>query len=208
MPALISTILSPRSAWTTSDEPLSDESILNRIAAGDKLAMRILFARHQVLIFRFVLRLLRDEAMAEDAVSEVFLHVWRQAGRFGARSSVSTWMLAIARNTAISALRSRKEAEWDAQSASFIIDVSDDPEVAFAKKDTGAVMRKCVEHLSAEHREIIDLVYYHEQSIEEVAQIVGIPANTVKTRMFYARRHLRELLQQFEIGGVVSYVSA
>jgi RNA polymerase sigma-70 factor (ECF subfamily) len=70
-----------------------------------------------------------------------------------------------------------------------------DPETALAKKDKSAIIRKCLTGLSAEHREIIDLVYYHEKSVEEVALIVGIPENTVKTRMFYARKRLAELLK-------------
>ena len=65
-----------------------------------------------------------------------------------------------------------------------------------AKKDKGAVLRQCLSGLSAEHREIIDLVYYHEKSVEEVASIVGIPEATVKTRMFYARKKLSELLKE------------
>ena len=64
----------------------------------------------------------------------------------------------------------------------------DDPEATLEKKDKGAILRKCLTGLSADHREIIDLVYYHEKSVEEVAEIVGIPENTVKTRMFYARK--------------------
>ena len=67
--------------------------------------------------------------------------------------------------------------------------------LAMQKKDTGAVLRQCMTKLSAEHREIIDLVYYHEKSVEEVAKIVGVPENTVKTRMFYARKRLGELLK-------------
>ena len=63
------------------------------------------------------------------------------------------------------------------------------------KKDTSEALRKCLTGLSAEHREIVDLVYYHEKSVEEVAQIVGIPENTVKTRLFYARKKLAELLK-------------
>jgi RNA polymerase sigma-70 factor (ECF subfamily) len=72
----------------------------------------------------------------------------------------------------------------------------DDPEVALAKKDKGAVLRACLDKLSGEHREVVDLVYYHEKSVEEVASIVGIPQATVKTRMFYARKKLSELLKE------------
>ncbi len=76
-----------------------------------------------------------------------------------------------------------------------IADEGDTPEVAALKQDKSATMRRCMEALSAEHREIIDLVYYHELSIAEVAAVVGIPENTVKTRMFYARKRLSEILK-------------
>jgi RNA polymerase sigma-70 factor (ECF subfamily) len=173
----------------------SDEALIGRIASGDRLAMQVLFARHHVRVYRFVLRLVRDEWKAEDLISEVFLDVWRQADRFEGRSTVSTWLLAIARFKALSALRRKPDQELDDESASAIEDEADNPEVALAKKDRSAVIRKCLTGLSAEHREIIDLVYYHEKSVEEVAEIVGIPENTVKTRMFYARKKLAEMLK-------------
>jgi RNA polymerase sigma-70 factor (ECF subfamily) len=173
----------------------SYEVLIGRIASGDRLAMQVLFARHHLRVYRFVLRLVRAESVAEDLISEVFLDVWRQAGRFEGRSAVSTWLLAIARFKALSALRRKQDEELDDEAAEAIEDPTDDPEVSLAKKDKGAVIRKCLTGLSAEHREIIDLVYYHEKSVEEVAVIVGIPEATVKTRMFYARKKLGELLK-------------
>ena len=158
--------------------------------------MQVLFARHHVRMYRFVLRLVRNEATAEYLISEVFLDVWRQAGKFEGRSAVSTWMLSIARFKALSALRRKPEAELDEETAERIEDDADDPETTLAKKDKGALLRKCLSALSNEHREIIDLVYYHEKSVDEVAGIVGIPAATVKTRMFYARKKLSELLKE------------
>jgi RNA polymerase sigma-70 factor (ECF subfamily) len=173
----------------------SDDVLIGRIASGDRLAMQVLFARHHVRVYRFVLRLVSDPTLAEDLISEVFLDVWRQAGRFEARSAVSTWLLAIARFKALSALRKRPDEELDEETAAGIEDTSDNPEVALQKKDKGVVLRECLKSLSAEHREVIDLVYYHEKSVEEVAEIVGIPEATVKTRMFYARKRLSELLK-------------
>jgi RNA polymerase sigma-70 factor (ECF subfamily) len=173
----------------------SDEVLIGRIANGDRLAMQVLFARHHVRVFRFVVRLVRNESTAEDLISEVFLDVWRQADRFEGRSAVSTWLLAIARFKALSALRRKPDQELDDETAEAIEDPTDDPEAALGKKDKAAAMRKCLAGLSAEHREIIDLVYYHEKSVEEVAVVVGIPEATVKTRMFYARKKLGELLK-------------
>ncbi|HVX91780.1 MAG TPA: sigma-70 family RNA polymerase sigma factor [Xanthobacteraceae bacterium] len=177
------------------NQATSDDVLIGRIAQGDRLAMQVLFARHQVRVYRFVLRLVGDPTTAEDLISEVFLDVWRQAGRFEGRSAVSTWLLAIARFKALSALRRRPDEELDDEAAAAIEDPTDDPEVAVQKKDKSEVLRGCLSALTPEHREIIDLVYYHEKSVEEVAEIVGIPENTVKTRMFYARKKLAELLK-------------
>src|SRR5882724_11397841 len=123
----------------------SDEVLIGRIANGDRLAMQVLFARHHVRVFRFVLRLVRNEATAEDLISEVFLDVWRQAGKFEGRSAVSTWLLSIARFKALSALRRRPEEELDEARAEAIEDPSDDPGVALQKKDRNAILRKCLE---------------------------------------------------------------
>ena len=171
----------------------SDEKLIARLRGGDRLALQTLYARHNVKIYRFVLRLVRDEAAAEDVVSEVFVDLWRNPAAFEGRSEVSTWLLAIARNKAWSLLRKKKEAEIEDETLAAIEDESDDPEVAMQKKTKGELLRSCLERLSAEHREIIDLVYYHDKTIEEAAAIVGIPEGTVKTRMFHARKKLSEI---------------
>jgi RNA polymerase sigma-70 factor, ECF subfamily len=178
-----------------AEETSSDVILVNRIAAGDKLAMHALFARHRTSIYRWLLRFVSSEALAEDLLSEVFLDVWRQADRFEGRSSVSTWLMSIARYKALSARRVRTEDELTEEIEAAIADPSDDPEAALQEKDRGELLRQALTHLSREHREIVDLVYYHERSIAECAEIVGIPAATVKTRMFYARRKLAELVR-------------
>jgi RNA polymerase sigma-70 factor (ECF subfamily) len=178
----------------------SDAALVVKVAAGNRLAMQVLFARHHTRVYRFVLRLLGNEAVAEDLTSEVFLSVWQQASRFRARSTLSTWLLAIARNKAMTELRRRHDVSDDGNHNE-IADPAADPEVAYAVKHRGAILRKCVTRLSPERREIIDLVYYHEKSVQEVAQIMGIPRNTVKTRMFYARKKLSKLLEMHGVVG-------
>jgi RNA polymerase sigma-70 factor, ECF subfamily len=180
---------------STTRQATSDEALIKRIAVGDKLAMQALFARHRVQVFHFVLRMIRDHALAEDVISETFLDVWRQASRFESRSAVGTWILAIARYNTISALRRRPPQEA-LDEAVEVEDPGEGPEVSVQKVNRAEVLRKSLAALSRDQREIIDLVYYHEQPIEAVAKIVGIPASTVKTRMFYARRHLAELLSR------------
>jgi RNA polymerase sigma-70 factor (ECF subfamily) len=177
----------------------SDEVLIARIAKGDRLAMEELYGRYRVPVYRFVLRMVRNPTTAEDLNSDVFLDVWRQAGTFEGRSAVSTWIFSIARFKALNVLQRRPMEELDDEKAGAIEDQADDPEIALAKKDKAAVLRACLLKLSAEHREIVNLVYYQHKSVEEVAGIVGIPEATVKTRMFYARKKLSELLTELGI---------
>jgi RNA polymerase sigma-70 factor, ECF subfamily len=124
----------------------------------------------------------------------VFLDVWHKAGEFRGGSEVSTWLLAIVRNKALTALRQRSVEQLDDGAATGVEDLADTAETVMGRKQARAIIRRSLARLSPAHREIVDLVYYHERSIADVATIVGIPVNTVKTRMFYARKHLAELL--------------
>ncbi len=143
-------------ARQTSDLP--DAALIRSIAAGDKHAMQILFARHNVRVFQFLLRFVG------------------------------------ARNKALSALRRRSTEELDEDAAAAIEDPQDNPEVTLQNRQKTEILLNCPTQLSPAHREIIDLVYYHEKSIDEVAEIIGVPQNTVKTRMFYARKRIAELM--------------
>ena len=185
------------SCWVACMAGVADEApLIARIAAGDTAALRELFARHHVRIYRFILRLVRNPAPAEELTNEVFLEVWRNAGRFEGASSAITWMLSIAHHRAVSSLRKRRDQGWDERAAAAVPDTADDPEVAAQKIDKGAILRRCLDALSPEHKGIVDLVYYHEMSISEAAEVLQIPENTVKTRLFHARRRLSELLER------------
>ena len=188
------TWITASSAQGAEHDSVSDETLIERIAQSDQLSMRTLFARHRVPLYHWLLRIVDDETLAEDLLSEVFLDVWRQAAFFEARSSVSTWLLAIARYKALSARRRRPDAELDEETTSTVPDSADDPEVALQKKNRAEALRQSLARLSPEHREVIDLVCYHGKSVKEVAEIVGINAATAKTRMFYARKRLAELV--------------
>jgi RNA polymerase sigma-70 factor (ECF subfamily) len=121
--------------------------------------------------------------------------VWRTARQFERRSQVCTWLLSIARFKALTALRQRRHEDIDQEHVLEIADQSDTPETSLERNKTSAILRACIAKLSAAHREIINLVYYHEKSVEEVGAIIGIPQSTVKTRMFYARKQLADLLR-------------
>jgi RNA polymerase sigma-70 factor, ECF subfamily len=177
-----------------SPDARSDEALLKAIAAGDQSAMRTLYARHNMRLYHFIVRLVTDAGRAEDLVSEVFIDVWRQADRFEGRSQVSTWILSIARFKALSALHRRRDTRIDEVDMELIEDSADTPEIVVLNLDRSAQLRICLAQLSRDHREIVDLVYYQQKSIEEIAEVIQIPKSTVKTRMFYARKRLAQLL--------------
>ncbi len=182
----------------------SDEALLEGIAAGEKAAMHTFYARHNVRVYRFIMRMVRNQATAEDLVSQVFLDVWRTCGQFQGRSQVSTWLLSIARFKALTALRQRQYEDIDQDDVRQIADEGETPEGALERNRTSAILRSCINQLSPAHREIIDLVYYHEKSVEEAGQIIGIPQATVKTRMFYARKQLLDLLKVAGVGSLAA----
>jgi len=183
----------PPESVTASPAEL-DVALLREIARGNQLAMRTLFMRHQVRVYRFVMRFVRDRGQAEDIVSEVFFTAWQQADRFKGRSSVSTWLLSIARHKALTAIKRPPLDHVDSDAAAAVADPALDPEAKIDRRDSGTTLRRCLDGLSREHGEMIDLVYYQQKSIKEIVDILGIPTNTVKTRMFYARKRLAALL--------------
>ena len=173
-----------------------DADLLARIARQDRAALRTFFARYHVRLYRYLVRLTRNEGLAEDMINEVFLSVWRNAASFQGQSAVSSWVFAIARNRAMSELRKKSETTLDDPDSYDEVDDSDTPEETAMKADKGAALRECLFKLTPEHREVIELVYYHDKSVKEVADIVGIPENTVKTRMFHARQKLSVILRE------------
>jgi len=177
-------------------EATPDVELIERIAAGNRLAMQALYARHSARVFRYALRIVASRADAEDVVSDVFLDVWRRAGTFEGRAQVATWLIGIARNKALDARKARTTEAWDEDAAGAIEDPSANPEAEVQTLDRSAIIRECLTQLSPAHREIIDLVYYHGKSIDDIAKITGVPHATVKTRMFYARKRLATVLRE------------
>ena len=175
---------------------IADDELIARVAGGDSIALEALYARHQPRIFRFITRIVRDEAVAEELANEVFVDVWRHAPSYERRSLATTWLLSIAHNRAVSALRKRREESWDEDEAANLQDQADTSDVVMQKAEKGRMLRKCIEALPYHQREILDLVYYHELSVGEAGAVLQIPEGTVKTRLFTARKRLSELLRK------------
>jgi RNA polymerase sigma-70 factor (ECF subfamily) len=177
----------------------TDDGLIRLIAGGDRSAMHELYARHHVRVYRFIARITRDSQLAEDTLGDVFLDVWRTAGRFAHKSQVGTWLLSIARHKAINRLRAAQAASLrfaPLEEAAAVAEPAAGPDAAFGHDERGAALRTCLGSLSPIHRQIVELVYFQSKSTQEAAEIVGIPRATVKTRMFNARHHLGKLLRQ------------
>jgi RNA polymerase sigma-70 factor (ECF subfamily) len=184
-------VVAPDLAGTVGD---TDEALIRAIARGSKSAMRTLFLRHQLRVYRFVNRIVRNHEQAEDLTSEVFFAVWRRANCFEGRSRVSTWLCGIARHKALTAVQTVSPTCHDDEVMLTVCDPGPGPEGELQAKDKVAALRRALAGLSREHRQIIDLVYFRGKSIKDIAGTLGIGVNTAKTRAFYARKHLARLM--------------
>jgi len=173
-----------------------DQDLVARMADGDQSALRELMRRNRGRLQRFVTRLLNDRDQIDDVVNDTFMAAWRQAAKFERRASVATWLLAIAKNRALSMRQEhrRREEALDDDYAATLVDHYDTPDMVLEQQGGAKVLRRLIANLPAHQAQLINLVYYHGKSVREVAAIFGIPDNTVKSRMFLARRRLATLL--------------
>jgi RNA polymerase sigma-70 factor (ECF subfamily) len=174
----------------------NEAELMQRIARRDRDAFAVLHRQLERPLFGYLMKLVRERDVAEDVLSETMLEVWRQAGRFEGRSSVSTWVFSIAHHRAVSRFRKRRESRIDDAHAAAIADEAPMPDQRAQSSGMSRLLKRLMERLTFEHREIIHLAYYQEFSVQEIADALGLPANTVKTRMFYARQRLKALLAE------------
>lgn len=172
----------------------TDGALIARIAAGDRDAMGMLYTRHHENIYRFAHRMVRSAQAAEDIAGDVFLDVWRSAGEFEQQCEVGTWLFAIARYKSIGVLRRSRTDQLDEEAMLLVEDEADDPETVLNKEETRSLLRACVTQLSPAHRSAIELVYFQDKSLHEAAEVSGAGRATMKTRLFYARERLAEML--------------
>jgi RNA polymerase sigma-70 factor (ECF subfamily) len=197
MPGRTGRVIQPQNAAP------SDETLIERISAGDQSALRTLADRHYRHIYRFVMRFVRDHEIAEAVVNDTLFAAWKQAPRFESRSSVATWLMAIARYKALNACNRPKLAtEPLDDDPEVYVDPADRPDERAAREDLSRDLQRCVKALPIEQGLLIDLVYYREKSVKEAAAIAGIPLNTAKTRLFHGRKKLADMLAAGDHGSL------
>jgi RNA polymerase sigma-70 factor, ECF subfamily len=182
--------------------PPNDElALLRRVAAKDRKAFEALYHLFYRRLFGYLLKLTRRADLVEEVLNDVMLAVWRGAPGFDGRSRASTWIFGIAYHKALKALARRPEAAADDGDRLEPVD-AEEPESLAARRELAGVLGRALGALPPEQRAVVELTYYYGLAYQEIAEIVGCPVNTVKTRMFHARRRLRELLPGL---GISSY---
>jgi RNA polymerase sigma-70 factor (ECF subfamily) len=163
------------------------------VASGELAAFEALYRNYHPRLMRFLDRMTRRPALVEELINDTMMVVWRKADRYNGMSKVSTWIFAIAYRKALKALQKLDDAVEDDQAGEHA-DPNPNPEQLLGQRELQAVLMRALDGLSAEHRAVVNLTYFHEVAYREIAEIVDCPEDTVKTRMFHARRRLKTLL--------------
>ena len=172
-----------------------DLVLLRRVAEGDREAFRRLYSHYHRRLHRFLMRLTRDRQLAEEVINDTMLVVWQHAQDFRGASRVSTWILGIGYRRALKSLERRRNAS----AQDVIVATTTAPSSSlFDALSQGAEVHNWVDvaltHVSPEHRMVLELAYFLGLSCEEIAEVVECPVGTVKTRMFYGRERLKQVL--------------
>lgn len=171
----------------------SEAALIALIADGDRDAFQALYRMYFGRLARFLDRMVRNGPLIEEIVNDTMLVVWQKANTFDSSCKVSTWIFAIAYRQGLKAVNMRDEpveSNFELEAG----DMRQEPEQAIALQQLQQGVDQALKALSLEHRVVVTLTYYHDMGYQEIAETMGCPVNTVKTRMFHARQRLKVLL--------------
>lgn len=173
--------------------PDDEAQLIARICARDLRAFESLYRRYHPRLSRFLTNLLRRPHLVEEVLNDTMMVVWNRPDSYNGASRLSTWIFAIGYRKALKALRRYDDPLEDLQ-AETRASAEPGPELQLGRRQTNEALLSAMGELSPDHRAVIDLTYFHEMDYREIAEIMACPVDTVKTRMFYARRHLKRVL--------------
>ena len=187
----------PQETQATMTQSVDDLDLIRRMRAGDDDAVRDLYALYGQRLYAYALRLTNDSATAEDVTQNTLVTAWRTARTFRGEGRLIAWLLGIIHHTAMKTLRG--DAHYlDDLAEETVSGDQPSPEEQAQVKDERRWVRQGMQSLSPEHRAVLELVFYQELSINETAQVLNVPPGTVKSRLSYARHHLRGVLARTE----------
>lgn len=177
--------------------PEADQEInlIRLIAAGDESALHELYARCGQRLFAFALQLTGDTAIAEDVVQDTLVVVWQSAGKFRGDARLITWLLGIVHHISMKTLRHRSQPITPVMESE-LTDPGLSPEESARMTERTQAVRRAFQTLSPQHRAVLELVFYQDLSLEETARVCRCPLGTVKSRLSFARKHLRAALER------------
>ena len=168
--------------------------LMRQIAKGDKRAFAKLYRELETPTLRFIQSRLNDPFEANDILHDVFMEIWRSAGKFEGRSMVRTWVFGIAYRKTMDAFRKKKRVEvWSDIPEQ--PDPSESADMVLNATQEARHLRSCIDCLSSEHRLAISLAFYEDMTYEEIAEIAGVPSGTIKSRVFHAKKLLLQCLK-------------
>ena len=173
--------------------PNEDVRLIGRICRRDARAFEQLYRSYYPRLTRFLSNILRRAPLIEEVLNDTMMVVWTNPDRYNGKSKVSTWIFAIAYRKALKALRRYDEPVED-KLAETRPSPEPGPEQQLGSREVQKVLLSAIGELSTDHRAVVDLTYFHESDYREIAEIMDCPIDTVKTRMFHARRHLKNRL--------------
>ena len=193
--SLISRIAEPTQLSMT--KPADDLHLIGRLKAGDDDAVRDLYERYGQRLYAYALRMTNDPATAEDVTQSTLITAWRTIQTFRGEGRLIAWLLSIVHHTALKSMRSKSHG-LDRQTEEAVPDQQPLPEERAQSQETKRWVRAGLQALSSEHRAVLELVFYQCLSLTEVAEVMDCPLGTVKSRLSYARQHLRGVLARTE----------
>ena len=185
---------------STADAEQRSTALLSRIAGGDDNALADFYRLHESTVYAFALNRLNDPHAAADVVNEVMIGVWRGADRFQGSAKVRTWLLGITHNKVVDRLRARHRHDADELNDDMVDDDQATALDAVAHAEDTDRLKQCIDRLTDAHRQVVHLGFFEDLSYGEVAEIVGCPEGTVKTRMYHAKQSLKRCLAQLTSG--------
>ena len=173
-----------------------DADLLAAVASGETPAFERLYKLYEQRVYQYVCTLVYDTALAEEILADTMLAVWQAAGSFARTSRVSTWIFGIARHKALDSMRrmGRRQRETTLDDATDLIHPQESPIETVHRRQMADVTHEALTQLSPEHQEVLRLVFYEELPYDEIATVLSIPENTVKTRVYYAKQRLKQQL--------------
>lgn len=170
-----------------------DELLLKRVADGDRRAFEDLYRSYHPRLTRFLFNLLRRPQLVEEVLNDAMLVVWKRPGAYNGTSRASTWIFGIAYRKALKALK-RNDDPIEDPTPELRQSEEASPEEQAGRRQVREALAQAISTLSRDHRTVVDLAYFHGVGYREIAHIMGCPVDTVKTRMYHARRHLKRIV--------------